>query len=71
LAPSFRPVCCKFRLGVLVDLVARLQAAGCDDPKQNTFENLAKLKKLDMVGLAKAKGVPTGGLTKVEPQVKT
>ena len=68
LAPSFRPVCCKFRLGVLV---ARLQAAGCDDPKQNTFENLAKLKKLDMVGLAKAKGVPMGGLTKVEPQVKT
>ena len=26
---------------------------GCDDPKQNTFENLAKLKKLDVVGLAK------------------
>ena len=45
-------------------------AAGCDDPKQNTFENLAKLKKLDMVGLAKAKGLRTGGLTKLE-QVKT
>ena len=29
---------------------------GCDDPKQNTFENLAKLKKLDVVGLAKASG---------------
>lgn len=36
------------------EVLYEVQWKGCDDPKQNTFENLAKLKKLDMVGLAKA-----------------
>eukprot|EP00438_Fugacium_kawagutii_P007279 Skav234427 [mRNA] locus=scaffold1656:160413:170895:- [translate_table: standard] len=36
------------------EVLYEVQWKGCDDPKQNTFENLAKLKKLDVVGLAKA-----------------
>ena len=35
------------------EVLYEVQWKGCEDPKQNTFENLQKLKKLDMVGLAK------------------
>lgn len=36
------------------EVLYEVQWKGCDDPKQNTFENLSKLKKLDQIGLAKA-----------------
>eukprot|EP00439_Symbiodinium_sp_Y106_P008407 s4334_g1.t1 len=36
------------------EVLYEVQWKGCDDPKQNTFENLSKLKKLGVVGLAKA-----------------
>ncbi|CAE7236657.1 NEW1, partial [Symbiodinium pilosum] len=36
------------------EVLYEVQWKGCDDPKQNTFENLTKLKKLGVVGLAKA-----------------
>jgi len=57
-----------FEVGAITSRVVRsnevlyeVQWKGCDDPKQNTFENIAKLKKLGVAGFAKAYDERTAG----------
>lgn len=57
-----------FEVGAITSRVVRSNEVlyevawkGCDDPKQNTFENMAKLKKLGVAGFAKAYDERTAG----------